>query len=107
MGLVQSLLVAGADAVVATHWPIADAATSVLMKAFYGHLVAGDQVALALRKAQSEMCHPVASEKPRWTRKWGASSDFPDYGAPYFWGAFAAYGVPRTTRQSIGLLNEL
>jgi hypothetical protein len=53
------------------------------------------------------MCHPVASEKPRWTRKWGASSDFPDYGAPYFWGAFAAYGVPRTTRQSIGLLNEL
>jgi CHAT domain-containing protein/tetratricopeptide (TPR) repeat protein len=107
VGLVQSLLVAGADAVVATHWPIADAATSVLMKAFYGHLVAGDQVALALRKAQSEMCHPVASEKPRWTRKWGASSDFPDYGAPYFWGAFAAYGVPRTTRQSIGLLNEL
>jgi CHAT domain-containing protein len=92
VGLVQAFLIAGADAVVATHWPIEDFATAALMKAFYGHLVTGEEVAVALRKAQSEMC--------RWLAGNNASSDFPDYRAPYFWGAFAAYGVPRTTHQA-------
>ncbi len=52
VGLVRAFLVAGAARVVASQWPVDDAATEGFMAAFYGALVRGRSAAAALRDAQ-------------------------------------------------------
>jgi len=75
IGLTNSLLIAGAHAVVSTLWQIPDELTAPLMARFHRHLLAGASVAGGLRATQRE-----ALEDP-------ATSD------PYIWGAFKVTGL--------------
>jgi CHAT domain-containing protein len=54
LGLAGSFLQAGASALIVSQWRVDDAATAVLMKALYAHLLQGEPVAAALRSAQAE-----------------------------------------------------
>lgn len=55
VGLVRGFLVAGASRVVATLWPVDDAATEQFMAAFHGALACGQPCATALQWAQSQV----------------------------------------------------
>ena len=64
-GLARAFFSAGARTVLATHWPVADAETTTLMKTFYGQLKAKDSTfATALRDAQSELRNTPATSHP-------------------------------------------
>lgn len=76
VGLTRAFLAAGAHAVVATLWPVDDAATTPLMKSFYERQRQGARPAEALREAQKEL---LAQE--RWRE-------------PYYWAAFTFTGRP-------------
>jgi CHAT domain-containing protein/tetratricopeptide (TPR) repeat protein len=76
VGLVHAFLVAGADRVVASLWPVDDQATAALMRAFYAALLVDHLApAAALARAQRH----IAAD-PRWR-------------APYFWAAFVIVGA--------------
>jgi CHAT domain-containing protein len=54
-GLRQAFLIAGADAVLATLWPVPDSPTADLVAGFFDHLAAGKDKANALRQAQLDL----------------------------------------------------
>lgn len=74
IGLTWALRAAGCPAIVATHWAINDAATTVLMRAYYGALATGKRKDEALRAAMLA----VRSDKSR--------------RSPYYWAAFQLIG---------------
>jgi CHAT domain-containing protein len=74
VGLNRAFIYAGASSVIASLWTVDDEATSLLMKAFYGHLKHGMSEAAALQAAQAA------------TRK--------QYPHPYYWAAFVLTGDP-------------
>jgi CHAT domain-containing protein/Flp pilus assembly protein TadD len=74
VGLNRAFIYAGASSVIASLWTVDDEATSLLMKAFYGHLKQGMSKAAALQAAQTA------------TRK--------KYPHPYYWAAFVLTGDP-------------
>jgi hypothetical protein len=71
-GFGQAVLYAGARAVVMSLWRVDDAATSVLLGAFYSQLTAGADAATALARGAAEV-------RGRWPH-------------PAFWGAFVFVG---------------
>lgn len=75
VALPQGLLIGGARNVIASLWPVDDAATSQLMKKFYKFLLVDKQTPKeALRNAQSEL------------------SKSTNYANPYYWAGFVIYG---------------
>jgi CHAT domain-containing protein len=52
IGLVRAFLFAGADNVLATLWPIEDAAAAGVMRGFYEELAPGRALPVALARAQ-------------------------------------------------------
>lgn len=75
VGLTRGFMYAGASRVVASLWPVDDAATAQLMGAFYrGMLKEGLRPAAALRKAQQQLM-----QQKRWHE-------------PYYWAAFTLQG---------------
>jgi CHAT domain-containing protein/tetratricopeptide (TPR) repeat protein len=56
-GMVRAMLVAGADNVLATLWPVQDRSTPALMAGFYRELVAGRPLPLAVALAQRAAIH--------------------------------------------------
>lgn len=86
----------GAQSVLATLWPIADQATSVLMPLFYQNLMQGRSRAEALRQAQLSLIRGDWAERlpelrgagyPRLRRQ-----DLPGRSHPFYWGAFILMG---------------
>lgn len=77
LGLVRAFHFAGARAVLATQWQIADRAAAPLVAAFYARLGAGDDAASALRAAQLELLGDRATAHP------------------YYWAAFQLSGAVR------------
>ena len=77
VGLTRGFMYAGARGVLASLWPVDDAATAELMRAFYAGLLGPRRLSppAALRAAQRH----VRSD-PRWR-------------APYYWAAFQLQGV--------------
>jgi CHAT domain-containing protein/tetratricopeptide (TPR) repeat protein len=77
IGLTRGFMYAGARGVLATLWPVDDAATAELMRAFYAGLLGERKLSppAALRAAQ----HRLRND-PRWR-------------APYYWAAFQLQGV--------------
>jgi len=73
-GLVHSFLGAGAARVVASQWPVDDAASADLMTTFYRALADGDQSSGALAKAQRRS---IAQRQH-----------------PFYWAAFCVHGGP-------------
>ncbi len=63
-GLGSAFLSAGVPAVLASLWPVDDAATTRLMKHFYDALARGETAAAALRTAQRELRSDPRSEHP-------------------------------------------
>jgi CHAT domain-containing protein/Flp pilus assembly protein TadD len=76
MGWSRAFLYAGAPAVLATLWPVDDAASAALMTSFYRHLRQGKPASTALQAAQRE-----ASARTAWK-------------SPYYWAAFTLIGDP-------------
>jgi CHAT domain-containing protein len=74
MSLQRAFRIAGAESVLASHWPVSDKATSRLMTEFMRRWRAGEPRAQAWREAQLELLR---------------SKDFPN---PYFWAAFTLTG---------------
>jgi CHAT domain-containing protein/Flp pilus assembly protein TadD len=72
IGLNRAFIYAGASSVIASLWTVDDEATSLLMKAFYGHLRQGMSTAAALQGAQ------IATRQR--------------YPHPYYWAAFVLTG---------------
>ena len=69
LALAGAFLTAGAQAVLASLWPVQDAATCLMMEAFYAALAAGQRIPQALRQARA---HVRAA----------------GYLHPYYWAAF-------------------
>jgi len=74
MSLRRAFRIAGAESVLASHWPVSDKATSRLMTEFMRRWRAGEPRAQAWREAQLELLR---------------SKDFSN---PYFWAAFTLTG---------------
>jgi CHAT domain-containing protein/tetratricopeptide (TPR) repeat protein len=74
MSLRRAFRIAGAQTVLASHWPVNDEATSKLMKEFIGRWHAGEPRAKAWREAQLSLLHSK------------------EYSNPYFWAAFTLTG---------------
>jgi hypothetical protein len=77
VGMSRALCYAGASSLVVTLWPIPDAPTRRLMRAFHRHLRSGHDPAAALSRAKQE----VRSTHPR------------VYRHPYTWAGFIALGA--------------
>jgi hypothetical protein len=75
VGLVQAMMSAGARAVVASLWPVNDAATRALFEAFYAGIEGGKSPAVALADATR-----IVRERAGWEH-------------PYYWAAFQATGL--------------
>lgn len=77
VGLSRAFLYAGSPVVVSTLWSVEDESSAHLMEAFYRGLLAGDSVAVALRRAQMGFLAQ------------------PELRDPYYWAAFVAQGDAR------------
>jgi tetratricopeptide (TPR) repeat protein len=75
-GLVRSLLEMGARNVIASHWSVSDAATSLWMKEFYNIYLANKDILKASRAA----CRIVREKYP----------------SAYYWAAFSVFGAGDT-----------
>jgi CHAT domain-containing protein len=64
LGLTSAFLIAGVPAVVASLWPVDDAATARLMGSFYAELAAGRSVADALHVARSRLREHAETAHP-------------------------------------------
>jgi len=73
-GLRRALVLAGAESQVISLWQVADDATRDLMVTYYARLLAGEDRAEALRRAQLEIMR-----RPGWSH-------------PYFWASFIPVG---------------
>ena len=78
MSLRRAFLIAGAQTVLASHWPVSDKATSPLVTEFMRRWRAGEPRAQAWHEAQLELL-----------RSKGTKEDFSN---PYFWSAFTLTG---------------
>jgi CHAT domain-containing protein len=74
----RAFRIAGAESVLASHWPVSDKATSQLMTEFMRRWRAGEPRAQAWREAQLELLHSKGTEE--------------DFSNPYFWSAFTLTG---------------
>ncbi|MEZ4680688.1 MAG: CHAT domain-containing protein [Caldilineaceae bacterium] len=79
LGLVRAFLYAGAQSVIATHWPIDDAAGYQMMTHFIQAIHKREEPAAALQSAQSAMIH----------------GDRVHYRHPFFWGGQQLIGRTR------------
>jgi CHAT domain-containing protein len=75
LGLASGLLIAGARAVVASHWQVADRAAELVMARFYDELTRGESAGSALARATT------------WLR-----TEKPEYAHPHYWAAFVVIG---------------
>jgi CHAT domain-containing protein/tetratricopeptide (TPR) repeat protein len=62
--LARSFIIAGADSVVSTLWPVDDAYSQYLMKQFYIHLSRGEEKATALRLAKVDLLTKFGADTP-------------------------------------------
>jgi len=76
VGLNRAFFYAGVPTVVTSLWSVDDAATGLLMTAFYQNLLAGLNKASALQQAQQHLRQQ------------------PGYAAPYYWASFTLSGHP-------------
>jgi tetratricopeptide (TPR) repeat protein len=83
VGLLQAILTTGVQTVVASLWPVDDAATRALFEAFYAELVAGRSPARALQEAALHV-----RKHPGWEH-------------PYYWAAFQVSGLAHGTPKSV------
>jgi CHAT domain-containing protein len=73
-GLRRALVIAGAESLMMSLWPVDDAATRDLMAGYYARLSAGKPRSAALREVQREL------------------QRVPKYAHPYYWASFVAAG---------------
>ena len=72
--LALAFLRTGAPTVVATRWMVDSSATAGFMKLFYGHLLHGDNAAMALQGSVKELRNE------------------PQYTHPYYWAGVVVFG---------------
>jgi CHAT domain-containing protein len=75
VGLVRAFLTAGARNVVATLWPVEDAATARFMERFHGEFASGASAAEALARAQRAALRDARTAQP------------------FYWAGFVVSGV--------------
>ena len=77
VGLTQAFIIAGANSVSVSLWPVADEATSVFMTSVYQKIADGIPYSLAITDTKREFLSGYHGE---------------DYKAPYYWAPFVYYG---------------
>jgi CHAT domain-containing protein/tetratricopeptide (TPR) repeat protein len=85
LGLARGFFCAGASALVASLWPVDDAAAAATMAQFYARLVAGETAAGALRGAQQALRNLKVEREGRRVRP---------YAHPFYWAPFCLLGAP-------------
>jgi CHAT domain-containing protein len=75
--LSRAFLLAGAQSVISTLWPVDDRLSPFLMKRFYSHLARTRSAAYALRRAKLDLIRT-----------------FGEKAVPYYWAGFVFEGVP-------------
>ncbi len=88
LGLTRAFQLAGARAVLASLWPVADDSTAELMRRFHANLRAGMAKEEALRHAQLDFIRGAAGDPPAGAARAGLAH-------PFFWAAFQLYGDGR------------
>ena len=81
VGLLQAMLTTGVQAVVASLWPVDDAATRALFETFYEELVARRSPASAIQEAARRV------------------REYPGWEHPYYWAAFQVSGLAHTRKE--------
>ena len=82
VGLMQAMLTTGVQAVVASLWPVDDAATRAMFETFYAELAAGRSPAKAMQEAAR-----FVRVQPGWAH-------------PFYWAAFQVSGLAHTKIES-------
>lgn len=93
LGLAKGFAFAGADAVLASLWPVADESTSRLIEVFFHELAQGESRAEALRRAKLSLVtgsSPLDGTLDRWLKRWLGDDDFSH---PYYWAPFVLNGA--------------
>jgi CHAT domain-containing protein/Tfp pilus assembly protein PilF len=102
IGLTRAFQYAGARAVLAALWPVADRSTSELMDSLYKVLATGARADDALRAAQLNLLRRDQTLLDRITGLWRA-----DYRHPFYWAGFSLQGIPGVLGQSAGVPSGL
>ncbi len=94
LGLTRSFAEAGAGSVVASTWPVDDAATARLMTHFYKAIATGEAdpvaaLAGAKRAMLAEARKPAGSQE----RRSGSSQSPLPPAHPYYWAGFGIHGI--------------
>jgi CHAT domain-containing protein/tetratricopeptide (TPR) repeat protein len=96
LGLVRSFHYAGAEAVVASLWPVEDLASAELMRRFYAGIRSGSPPSEALRRAQLELSSgKVQLPDPRpgsFIEKLLGGRRTINASHPFFWAGFVVHG---------------
>lgn len=96
----RAFMSAGARTVVASRWPVDDAATSALMERFYAALETegpGGALASAMRALKSDG-RAVATTASRGLQSTPGEASQTRWSHPYYWAAFKVNGDPRPQR---------
>ena len=99
LGLTRAFAVAGAGAVLASQWAVADEATADLMTCFYEHIAAGEQPITALAKAKRAMI-TLTNHGSDWKQAGSVAIGRIDPSMlppshPFFWAGFSLWGIPQ------------
>ena len=75
MSLTRGFMYAGADAILASYWQVADGSTHSLMVSFYDYLLEGEPKTESLRRAKLDLINK-----------------YPQFAHPYYWASFVLIG---------------
>lgn len=75
MSLTRGFMYAGADALLASYWQVADGSTNWLMVSFYEYLLSGLSKSEALQNAKMDLI-----------------DSYPQFAQPYYWASFVLIG---------------
>ena len=103
----RAFLVAGARTVVASRWPVDDAATGALMRRFYAGLDRGPASALAIAMREVQLGGRAPETVSRGLQAETDGGSAAKWSHPYYWAAFKVSGDPRALGSVMGVPRRL
>jgi hypothetical protein len=91
IGLTQAWMIAGADGVIVSLWPVSDDAACIYMIILHAQLAKGIPVREAMRVARDQMASDAWFDDPRWKPVFESYSKS-SYSSPFYYAAFQYWG---------------